>query len=64
MQCNKISFISKDEAKSSIRQIEFDKLKYSKKNRSAKAGRKMRVYECKRCGQWHITTTKQKKYFK
>ena len=64
MSCNRIGFISKSEAKAYIKQVDFNKLKYSNKNRSAKAGRKMRVYECKRCGQWHITTTKPKKYFK
>ena len=64
MQCNKIGFISKSEAKAYIKQVEFNRTRYSNQNKTAKSGRKMNVYECKRCGQWHLTTVKPKKYLK
>lgn len=62
MLCMKVAYQTKQEASKDILQIKFDRRKFSKHQASAKDGRKSRAYECPRCGLWHITTIKHRKW--
>ena len=62
MTCYKVGFKTKELALNGIRQIKFDRKKYSKKSKSAKDGRKMYAYKCNYCLDWHLTTQKKRKY--
>ena len=60
--CYKVGFKSKELALNGIKQISFERKKYSKQIKSAKAGRKMYAYKCVYCYDWHLTTQKPRKY--
>ena len=62
VMCQKVKYTTKSDAKDAIKQIAFDRRKFSKKPSKNKGGRKMRVYECHLCGYWHLTTQRPNKY--
>jgi hypothetical protein len=55
-RCAKVSYDSKASAKKDIVDIKIHQKFRSKKFAScSKTGKKLRAYECLRCGKWHIT---------
>jgi len=58
-KCNKISYESVAEAKADIKIINANC--NFLKSKVAKTGRKKYVYQCKRCGKFHMTTMKPMK---
>jgi hypothetical protein len=62
--CQKIAYNTKLEAQADAKQIKAQDQKFSKK--TAKYGRpgkaaKMKPYNCRYCGKFHLTTQKQRK---
>lgn len=59
--CQKIPYDTRALALDDIHRIKIQRRYRSKKHAKAtKSGRKMRVYECRWCGKWHLTTQKPK----
>ena len=55
--CQKVPYDSKQEAREDAREIKNGHRHFSRTaNRARKGGRKLRAYECNRCGKWHLTT--------
>ena len=62
-QCAKVSYPTK---KAAQKDIEFQKsqhIRFSKREKNSKAGKKHYAYECPRCGMWHLTTLKQSRKY-
>ena len=64
VRCSKVAYPSRSEAAKDADFI----LKSSRLGKGArkvdKDAKKLRPYECERCGHWHITTAKHKKWVK
>lgn len=62
--CSKVGYATKEGARAEIRQINYSRKQFSRslRNGSNKSGKKMRVYLCPHCGEFHITTQKQRKW--
>ena len=59
--CNKVDYPTRAAALHDIARIKIQSRYRSKKHAKArKSNRKMWPYECRKCGKWHLTTTKQK----
>lgn len=62
MTCQKIPYDTRHEALDDANRIKIQRRYRSKKHAKAeKSGRKMRPYECKTCGKWHLTTRHKNK---
>lgn len=62
-KCTKVSYEAKAEALADIRYQHNHSIRFSKRFKNSKAGKKHRPYECPRCGKWHLTTQKQKRKY-
>jgi hypothetical protein len=61
MSCNKVPFATKELALKEIRQIKFDKQKFSKKRKMSnrhKDREAMYAYYCHTCAAWNLTSKK------
>ena len=62
MTCQKIPYPDKTAAKAAIRMVKINYRWRSKQLGAArKSGRKLRIYTCRWCGQWHLTTQSRRK---
>ncbi len=59
MQCQKVTYQTKKDALADIKHIKNQRIFRSKFKKSPKDNRKMRTYECRRCGLWHLTVRKK-----
>jgi len=61
--CNKVAYSTIEDAEAEIKQIQFDKKKWSKARKSnnslKKDTMKLRIYRCCYCQHFHLTTQKQ-----
>lgn len=63
MMCQKIVYLTKSAAAADARHIETGRNHFSKKFGSdRKRGRRLRPYNCKVCGLWHLSTRGKLKY--
>lgn len=60
--CQKVPYDSRTAALEDIRTIRSQRIFHSNKYvKAKKSGRKMRPYECRWCGKWHLTTQRKRK---
>jgi len=59
--CSKISFSTKKAAAYEIKLQESQKRRFSKRTNTKKNNKKLRTYQCPRCGYYHLTTQKPNK---
>lgn len=60
--CNKIPYPTRAEALADIETIRSQRIFHSNKYAKVrKSGRKMRPYECRWCGKWHLTSQRKNK---
>lgn len=61
--CGKIPFPSKADATAEINRQRSQLQRFSKRaGKYRKSNQKLRSYECPICGNWHLTTSKPRKY--
>lgn len=58
--CQKIPYPDRQAAQQDARFLRMQRRNFSKRlGKVAKSGRKMRPYQCRACGLWHLTTRKK-----
>jgi hypothetical protein len=60
--CNKVAYPTRGQALDDAKLIGHARRRFNKRYcASPKSGRKLRAYECRHCGGWHLTTQKKNK---
>lgn len=59
--CNKVTYNSKNEALKDAKLL-YSNMKHFSKRKGNHPVKRMKPYECKRCGKWHLTSKKKRKY--
>lgn len=62
MSCSKMTFMSKKLAIAEINLQKAARNRFSRRAGTSKNNKKIYTYECHRCGLWHLTTQKKRKY--
>ncbi len=64
MTCQKVPYVSKEEALKDIQIINVNRKWRSRRlGKNCKSGRKLYAYHCPRCGNWHLTTQRRRKKY-